>query len=133
MIVLLDTNVCVDLLRNRQLALRRRLERMRPSDICLSAITVAELWEGTAASARPGFNETRLRKFLLALQVLPFDDVAAYEYGLLANELRELGKSIDGMDLLIAAHALATGCVLVTANVRDFSRVPGLQVQNWRR
>lgn len=71
--------------------------------------------------------------FLHSFEVLPFDSSSAYEYGQLRGELSSIGNLIGPLDLLIAAHALATGSILITDNLREFKRVPGLQVQNWRR
>lgn len=128
-----DTNVCIDLLRRQNEPLRRRMKRISRENLLMSSITLSELWVGVMKSNRPSFNEERLLDFVLPFRLLSFDDVAAEQYGWILADLEHQGLAIGPLDLLIAAHALSLGAVLVTDNVREFKRVPGLQVQNWRR
>ncbi len=128
---LLDTNICIYVIKNHPPEVRARLERHPLEDVGVSAVTVAELEYGVAKSARPGQNALALGAFLAPLRVAAFDDGAARRYGELRAALERAGTPIGSMDMLIAAHALSLGAVLVTNNVREFGRVPGLGVENW--
>ena len=130
---LLDTNICIFLLNQRE-GFRRivsRMDGLERGDVCVSAVTVAELEFGAAASRKQGDNFARLDRFLLEFEVLSFDRPAARQYGPLRATLQAKGKSIGPMDCLIAAHALSAGATLVTNNTREFSRVPGLDLVDW--
>lgn len=126
---LLDTNISIFLLNQRQGFERivQRLDGLERSQVGLSAITVAELEFGVAASKRHGDNFQRLERFLVDFEVLPFDRVAARPYGSLRNVLKTKGAP----DFLIAAHALALNATLVTNNTGEFLRFPGLAVEDW--
>ena len=130
---LLDTSICIFLLNQREGFRRivRHLDGLGRGQVCISAVTVAELESGAAASQRQGDNFARLERFLLEFEVLPFDRPAARHYGPLRANLQARGKPIGPMDCLIAAHALSTDATLVTNNTREFSRVPGLEVADW--
>ena len=128
---LLDTNVCVELLRGRAPRLFERLRRCEIDEIGISGITLAELQYGVAKSARPARHTELLAEFCAPLAILPFDDIAAETYGRVRTELERTGLSIDPLDTLIAAHALSLGLTLVTNNEREFRRVTGLLVENW--
>lgn len=128
---LLDTNICIYLIKKRP---QRLLARLRETDIervSVSAITVAELQYGVAKSARPEQNALALGALLAPLRVEPFDDTAATVYGAVRAGLERAGTPIGSLDLLIAAHALALDRTLVTNNAREFERVAGLRVENW--
>ncbi len=130
---LLDTNICIFLLNQRE-GFRRivsHLDGLERRLVCISAVTVAELEFGAAASQRQGDNLARLERFLLEFEVLPFDRSAARQYGPLRANLQARGTPIGPMDCLIAAHALSTAATLVTNNTREFRRVPGLEVVDW--
>jgi len=130
---LLDTNICIFLLNQRE-GFRRivsRMDGLERGDVCVSAVTVAELEFGAAASRKQGDNFARLDRFLLEFEVLSFDRPAARQYGPLRATLQARGKPIGPMDCLIAAHALSAGATLVTNNTREFSRVPGLDLVDW--
>lgn len=102
----------------------------RPSDLCISAITLAELRYG---ADRKGSRKLHglIDVFAESIEVLPFDEKAAGEFGRIGSLLADRGTPIGEFDVLLAAHAVAARCVLVTNNVRHFSRVPGLSVENW--
>ena len=100
-------------------------------DIGISTVTVAELEYGVAKSLRPEENRNALIEFLTPFRIVEFGQVAAYEYGQLRSVLELQGQIIGPMDLLIAAHALAEGAVLVTNNEKEFRRVPDLPLENW--
>ena len=107
-----------------------RIRKQRPSELCLSAITLAELRFG---ADRKGSRKLHglIDTFASAVDVIPFDDVAATEFGRVGTLLAERGTPIGEFDILIAAHAVALRCTLVTNNTRHFSKVPGLSLENW--
>ena len=130
---ILDTNICIFLLNQRQGFERivQRMDGLERRRVGLSAITVAELEFGVAASKRQGDNFQRLERFLVDFEVLPFDRDAAKPYGPLRRVLQTQGTPIGPLDFLIAAHALALKATLVTNNTGEFLRVPGLTVEDW--
>ncbi len=130
---MLDTSVCVDLIRRRAARVLGRLQSHGVGDVGVSAITVAELEYGVARSGDPARNADALARFLSAREIAPFDDRAATPYGRIRSALEDHGNTIGSMDLLIAAHAVSLGVRLVTVNDREFRRVPGLHVENWSR
>ena len=129
---LLDTNVCVDYLTGRYPRVAERIRRTFPNDLCLSSVVVAELRFGADHSARPRANHARLDTLVAEIACLDFDLLAATAYGEVRSRLHAKGTPIGPNDMLIAAHALSRGLVLVTDNVREFRRVKGLKVENWR-
>jgi tRNA(fMet)-specific endonuclease VapC len=128
---MLDTNICVYLIRNKQPQLLTRLSRYSIEDVGLSTITVAELQHGVRKSSRPEQNLQALDQFLVPLSILDFDYQAAAAYGSVRAYLEKQGSVIGSMDALIAAHALSHNITLVTNNTREFSRVPGLSIEDW--
>ena len=130
---LLDTNICIYLIKRQPAVVLKRLREHSISEIGISCITLSELEYGINKSSRPFRNRIALAEFLAPLEILPFDDAAALEYGKLRCILERRGKPIGAMDLLIAAHALAGQSVLVTNNEREFKRIPSLTIQNWAR
>jgi tRNA(fMet)-specific endonuclease VapC len=128
---LLDTSICVELIRGRSAELTARLKRRTIGSVGISSITLAELQYGVAKSSDPPRNTIALAHVVAPLVVLPFDDQAAAVYGQMRADLERLGQRIGSLDMLIAAHALALGVTLVTNNQREFRRVPGLKVENW--
>ena len=125
---LLDTNICIYVIKRRPPQVLARFQRYAVGDIGLSTVTLAELEYGAAKSQFPARNQAA---FTLPLEVLPFDAPAAAAYGPIRATLERQGTPIGAMDLLIAAHARSLGVILVTNNVREFGRVPGLQIENW--
>ena len=118
-------------IKNKPEAVLQRLKSNIQDGLCISAITLAELQHGVEKSANPEKNAAALLQFLSILSVLDFDDMAAVEYGRICADLQRKGTPIGTMDMLIAAHAKNEGLVLVTNNVREFERVPELEIQNW--
>lgn len=127
---LLDTNICIEMIRGRPAPLAH-LRRHKVGSVAISSITLAELQYGAAKSRDPERNRISLVAFVAPLDVLPFDDLAATAYGTLRAELQQAGRPIGPLDMLIAAHALSTKLILVTNNEREFARVAGLHVENW--
>lgn len=131
---LLDTNAVIALLKDEPAIFRKRLRRTvsRGAAIAVSSIVLYELWYGVARSARRRDNAERLRVFLSGgIEVSAFDEEDAKTAGELRATLEGAGTPIGPYDLLIAAQALRTGATLVTANLAEFTRVPGLQWQDW--
>jgi tRNA(fMet)-specific endonuclease VapC len=128
---LLDTNLCINLMRGKAAAAFARLRRLRPDDAGISTVTLAELRYGASKSARRAHHETLIVSFCAPLAILPFDALAAEFYGTIRATLERAGTPIGPLDTLIAAHALSVGATLLTANVREFNRVPGLSVESW--
>lgn len=130
---MLDTNTCVELIRERDDRILRRMRRRRPDELCASSVTLSELEYGAAKSADPQRNRLALAKFMTPLTVVPYDDAVAPVYGRVRAELEKAGTPIGPLDTMIAAHALALGLTVVTNNEREFCRVSGLTVQNWAK
>jgi len=128
---MLDTNICIYLIKQKPIRVMEKFSAHSVGDIGVSSITVGELWYGVAKSERQEANEQALEQFLLPLIVSEFDEEAAEVYGGIRAALEKEGRPIGAMDMLIAAHAVSLGVVLVTNNEREFSRVPELIVENW--
>ena len=128
---MLDTNICIYAMKNKPEHVLQRLKEEINDGVCISSITLAELEFGMKHSSNPAKNEQALLRFLLPFTILPFDALAAFEYGEIRQYLQEKGTPIGPLDMLIAAHARSENMVLVTNNVREFERVPELEVENW--
>ncbi|MBF0098023.1 MAG: type II toxin-antitoxin system VapC family toxin [Magnetococcales bacterium] len=129
---LLDTNVCIGLLK-RHSAILARIQAVGWERLILCAPVKAELWYGAFKSDRPQANLAVLRDLFNTLPSLPFDDRAAQYYGEIRADLARSGTPIGPNDLLIAAVASAHGMTLVTNNTREFSRISGLQIEDWQQ
>jgi tRNA(fMet)-specific endonuclease VapC len=128
---MLDTDICIALIKRQPPELIAKLRKHKPGEIAISSITLAELHFGVSKSAQVEKNRAALDQFLLPLEILPFDDVSAECYGQVRAALELGGTPIGPLDTLIASHALSINATIVTNNVREFSRVRGLRVQNW--
>lgn len=128
---MLDTDICIALIKRQPRELIGRLQRHKPGDVAISSITLSELSFGVAKSSQPEKNQAALEQFLLPLDVLAFDDIAATCYGHVRAGLERTGTPIGPLDTLIASHALSINATVVTNNVREFSRVTKLRVENW--
>ena len=129
---LLDTNIISDLVSNPHGRITQHIRKVGEAQVCTSIIVAAELRYGSAKKGSPRLA-AQLEAVLTALEVLPFEAPADTTYGLLRSRLEESGKPIGGNDLLIAAHVIALGHVLVTDYEREFVRVDGLSYENWLR
>ncbi|MBB3873759.1 type II toxin-antitoxin system VapC family toxin [Brevundimonas mediterranea] len=129
---MLDTNAVSDIMYDPVGPVGQRMAVIGTGEICVSLIVVAELRFGVAKSGSVRIA-WQLEKVLSGLSVKGWDVPADHIYGLIRADLQKTGRPIGANDLLIAAHALALDCILVTDNEREFSRVPGLRVENWLR
>jgi tRNA(fMet)-specific endonuclease VapC len=127
---LLDTNILIAVSKKRP-GLSKKLSALPASDILLSSVVLAEIEYGIAKSAKPELNRQVYDSILRGFAVADFGVAAARHYGALRLGLERRGEIIGPNDSMIAAQALATGAVLVTDNTAEFSRVPGLAVENW--
>lgn len=128
---MLDTNICIYLIKNNPPHVRLHFECLQPGDILLSSIVLAELMYGISKSQQKQRNLAALEMFLMPLDIVPFDAGASAKYGNIRSALEQSGQTIGGNDLLIAAHALSLDATLVSNNLKEFSRVSGLQLENW--
>lgn len=129
---LLDTNIVSDLIRNPQGRIAAHVAEVGEASICTSIVVAAELRFGAAKRKSERLTE-QMNRVLAALEVLPFETPADVAYGEVRAQLESAGTPIGANDLLIAAHGLALGCVVVTDNEREFARIEGLAVVNWLR
>jgi tRNA(fMet)-specific endonuclease VapC len=127
---LLDTSIISDLIRNPQGKAAKRIAKVGEDNICTSIIVAAELRYGCAKRGSQRLLKA-VEELLEEINVLPFDVPADAEYGVIRSQLEAAGTPIGGNDLLIAAHARATGATIVTANIDEFKRIRGLKVENW--
>lgn len=127
---LLDTNILSCLIKNPQGMIKERLAALPADAVCTSIIVACELRYGVTKRASPALTQ-RVEALLDHLPVLPFDSAADRHYGAIRSTLERQDQIIGGNDLLIAAHCRSLGLTLVSGNVREFERVPGLRVENW--
>ncbi len=128
---LIDTDICIYLIKNRSAELKAKIEMHEPYKIAVSTITVAELEYGVAKSKQIDQNRLALQNFLSAFEMVPFDDKDAEQFGVIRASLERRGQPIGPYDLQIASQALARRWTVVTNNEHEFRRVPGLNVENW--
>jgi len=128
---MLDTDICIYIIKQKPKNVLDHFERLQQGDICISAITFAELMNGAKKSQRVEENMARLNELAELMVIAPFDQEAAIAYGDVRSALEKKGNIIGGNDLLIASHALILDCILVTNNEKEFSRVDGLKIENW--
>lgn len=127
---MLDTNLCIRLLRDRPKGLRERFN-VEASTLCISTIVLTELLHGAAKSAKPEHNRREVEQFAARLEVLAFDAEAAGHAADIRAALERKGQPIGGYDLLIAGHARSHGLIVVTGNLGEFQRVEGLRAEDW--
>jgi tRNA(fMet)-specific endonuclease VapC len=127
---MLDTNLCIRVLRDRPAAIRNRFNREAES-LCISSVVLMELLHGAAKSAQPDHNRQAVERFAARLSMLPFDAAAADHAAQIRAELERRGQVIGAYDLQIAGHARSRGLVVVTGNLAEFRRVEGLRSEDW--
>lgn len=131
MTYMLDTNICIYVMKRKPENVLKRFQEELDGGLCISSVTLAELEYGMKHSSAPVKNEQALLRFLAPISILPFGAAAAAEYGEIRSYLQSRGTPIGPLDMLIAAHAKAENMILVTNNVREFERVPNLEIENW--
>jgi tRNA(fMet)-specific endonuclease VapC len=125
---LLDTNICIFVIRQRLPKVLHKFEQFLPDELGISTVTLSELRYGADKSSHPDKNHTALNSFLAPLLIVDFDSQCADYYGKLRSDLERRGTPIGPLDTLIAAHCLSLQVPLVTNNTKEFSRVPGLHL-----
>jgi tRNA(fMet)-specific endonuclease VapC len=128
---LLDTNICIYIIKKKPEEVIKRFLKMKPDSIGISSITVSELYYGVAKSSKPNENTIALEQFILPLSVINYNKEDSIAYGKLRARLEQKGKLIGAMDMLIAAQALSRDLILVTNNEREFKKIEELSTENW--
>ena len=128
---ILDTNICIYIIKKKPVKVFNKFKELTPGTVCISSITLAEMQYGIGKSSKPVRNQDALNQFLLPLDILDFNALAAIEYGNIRSTLEREGTPIGSLDMLIAAHAKSIGAVLVTNNTKEFNRVADLRIENW--
>jgi tRNA(fMet)-specific endonuclease VapC len=129
--LLLDTNICIYIIKQQPAAVLKRFLEFQVGDIGISSITLSELRYGVAKSTHREKNAKALDEFIIPLEIICFDEQAAQVYGDIRAALEKAGNPIGSMDMLIAAHAASLGIPLVTNNTREFKRIPDLTILDW--
>ena len=127
---MIDTNIAIYTLKNRPAKVRDAFKKHN-GEMCLSSVSLGELIYGAEKSVQVERNLADIEGFAARLEVRSFDYPAAIQFGQLRADLTKSGKLIGPYDMMIAGHARALGLILVTNNVKEFNRVPGLRVENW--
>lgn len=128
---LLDTNICIYIKNHRPAEVLARFTKLPPGKVAMSVITYGELCFGAEKSSKPKETQHILAQLIGLIPVLPLDETVSAHYGKIRQHLQASGKPIGNNDLWIASHALAHKLILVTKNVVEFERVPGLRIENW--
>ena len=127
---MIDTNIAIYTLKNRPAKVKEAFTQ-HVGEICLSSVSWGELVYGAEKSLQVERNLSVIEGFSARLDIVPFDSLSAMHFGQLRAELARSGQLIGPYDMLIAGHARSLGLTLVTNNIREFRRVPGLRVENW--
>ena len=128
---MLDTNICIYAIKHKPEKVFQKLQTVDPQDVCVSSVTYAELVHGVEKSAAVEKNRLALSMLLANIEILDFDVEAADCYGKIRAALEKKGTPIGSLDMMIAGHAMSMGYTVVTNNVKEFSRVPDLKIENW--
>jgi len=128
---MLDTNICIYAIKHKPEKVFQKLQEVEPEDVCVSSVTYAELVHGVEKSAAVEKNRLALSMLLANIEILDFDVDAADCYGKIRADLEKKGTPIGPLDMMIAGHALSRGYTVVTNNVKEFSRVSNLKIENW--
>ena len=127
---MLDTNIVIYTMKNRPQQVRKRFKQHK-DQMCISSVTLGELIFGAEHSQQVERNLTDIEAIVARLEVLPFDNKAAYHFGQIRAALYNIGKPIGPYDMMIAGQTRASGLILITNNIKEFERVPGLILENW--
>ena len=128
---MLDTNICIYVIKHKPVTVFQKLQNINPEDVCISSVTYAELVHGVEKSAAVEKNRLALSMLLANMEILDFDVDAADCYGKIRAALEKKGTPIGTLDMMIAAHAQSLSYTVVTNNVKEFSRVRALKIENW--
>ena len=128
---MLDTNICIYAIKHKPQKVFLKLQEVNPEDVCVSSITYAELVHGVEKSAAIEKNRLALSMLFANIEILDFDVDAANCYGKIRADLEKKGTPIGSLDMMIAGHTMSKGYIVVTNNVKEFSRVPNLKIENW--
>ena len=128
---MLDTNICIYVIKHKPEKVFQKLQEVDPSDVCISSVTYAELVHGVEKSAAVDKNRLALSMFLANIEILNFDVNAAENYGKIRATLEKNGTPIGPLDMMIAGHAQSLGYIVVTNNMKEFKRVNNLKIENW--
>ena len=128
---MLDTNICIYVIKHKPEKVFQKLKTIHPEDVCISSVTYAELVHGVEKSAAVEKNRLALSMLLANMEILDFDVDAAECYGKIRAGLEKNGTPIGPLDMMIAGHAQSLGYTVVTNNVKEFSRVSALKIENW--
>ena len=131
MLFMLDTNICIYVIKKKPQKVIDKVRALRMSDLGISSIVLSELEYGAEKSSNPVQNRVALMQFLAGIDIAGYDAAAARHYGEIRTYLESNGQIIGAMDMLVAAHARSLGVTLVTNNEKEFGRVPGLKIENW--
>lgn len=129
--LMLDTNICIALIKRKPKDILDKFGAYQVGDICISSVTLAELRYGVAKSQFQEKNQAALDEFILPLEVASFDENAAMVYGNLRATLEKQGTPIGSLDTMIGAHALSLNLTIVTNNTKEFKRIQDLKVVDW--
>lgn len=128
---MLDTNICIYAIKHKPEQVLLRLQEHDPAEICISSVTYAELMHGVQKSQAVDKNRLALALLLANIDILNFDAAAAESYGEIRAELEKQGTPIGPLDMMIAGHARSLNHIVVTNNIKEFSRINGLKLENW--
>ena len=128
---MLDTNICIYAIKHKPEKVFQKLQEVEPEDVCVSSVTYAELVHGVEKSVAVEKNRLALSMLLANIEILDFDVDAADCYGKIRADLEKKGTPIGPLDMMIAGHAQSHGYTVVTNNVKEFSRVMDLKIENW--
>ena len=128
---MLDTNICIYVIKHKPVTVFQKLQNINPEDVCISSVTYAELVHGVEKSIAVEKNRLALSMLLANMEILDFDVDAADCYGKIRAGLEKNGTPIGPLDMMIAGHAQSLGYTVVTNNVKEFSRVSALKIENW--
>ena len=128
---MLDTNICIYIIKNKPSQVREKLHEFEISEVCISTITVSELIYGAYKSQFVEKNLKAIEGFLLPFEIMDYDYKASIEYGKIRACLEKKGKVIGNMDMQIAGHALSLNLELISNNTKEFKRINGLKLDNW--
>jgi tRNA(fMet)-specific endonuclease VapC len=128
---LLDINICIYIIKKKPMEVFEKFKNLTIGDVGISSITLDELQYGIEKSSSPLKNREALEKFLTPIEIVDYGFEPSIEYGIIRAELEKSGTQIGPLDTLIASHAKSLDVILVTNNVKEFDRIPGLKIENW--